>query len=75
MSEDQTQKRSPTLRRSNAKHRPRNAVALAGGFTYRAITDKVVLTRVVGGSPQEYGAGPGDLLLPGDSIEVRQRMF
>jgi polysaccharide export outer membrane protein len=53
----------------------RQAVALAGGFSYRALTDKVVLTRTVEGSQQEYGAVPGDLLLPGDTIEVRQRVF
>ncbi len=53
----------------------RQAVALAGGFSYRAITDKVVLTRLTDGGPQQYGVDPSDVVLPGDTLEVRQRVF
>jgi polysaccharide export outer membrane protein len=53
----------------------RQAVALAGGFTYRAITDKLVLSRESDGARNEYGIEPGDLVLPGDTIEVRERRF
>jgi len=51
------------------------AVALAGGFTYRAITDKVVLTRKTDAGPREYGVEPSDIVAPGDTLEVRQRLF
>ncbi|MBI1779203.1 MAG: polysaccharide export protein [Proteobacteria bacterium] len=51
------------------------AVALAGGFSYRAITDKVVLTRLAEGGTRDYGAAPKDLVLPGDTLTVMERVF
>lgn len=53
----------------------RQAIALAGGFTRRAITDKVVLTRQVDGSPKEYGVSPKDFVAPGDTLDVQRRLF
>jgi len=52
-----------------------NAVALAGGFTYRADQDDIIITR--GGSE---GRKIGDvkvdtLVLPGDIVEVTERFF
>ena len=51
------------------------AVALAGGFTRRAITDKVVLTRQVDGGPKEYGVSLKDFVAPGDTLDVQRRVF
>lgn len=51
------------------------AVALAGGFTRRAITDKVVLTRQADGSPKEYGVALKDSVAPGDTLDVQRRLF
>lgn len=51
-----------------------NAVALAGGFTYRADQDDIVLKR--GGSNTEGYAATGDTnILPGDVVEVQERFF
>lgn len=50
-----------------------NAVALAGGYTYRANEDEVVIIR---GEPQEkIIAKPGTAILPGDTIRVEHRFF
>ena len=51
------------------------AVALAGGYTRRAITDKVVVTRLTEGGPKEYGVTPKDMVLPGDTLDVQRRVF
>jgi len=51
------------------------AVALAGGFTRRAITDKVAVTRLTDAGPREYGLGPRDTLAPGDTVNVQRRVF
>ena len=51
------------------------AVALAGGFTRRAITDKLVLTREVDGGPKEYGVSLKDFVAPGDTLNVERRVF
>jgi polysaccharide export outer membrane protein len=52
-----------------------NAVAIAGGFTYRANEDTVYLTR--GGDPngEKVKVGMDMILLPGDIVEVRERYF
>ena len=51
-----------------------NAVALAGGYTYRARKDEVLITRAKGnGTPEE--TGPDALVLPGDVIQVKERFF
>ena len=51
-----------------------NAVALAGGFTYRADQDDIVISRG-GSSGPEYQAAPDSKVLPGDIIEVQERFF
>lgn len=50
-----------------------NAVALAGGFTYRARESEVLLSRH--GSTAETPVPPDTLLLPGDIISVEERFF
>jgi protein involved in polysaccharide export with SLBB domain len=51
------------------------AVALAGGFTRRAITDKVVVTRLTANGPKDYGLKMNDELVPGDTVDVQRRVF
>jgi polysaccharide export outer membrane protein len=51
-----------------------NAVALAGGFTYRADQDDIVISRG-GSSGPELEAAPDTEVLPGDIIEVQERFF
>jgi polysaccharide export outer membrane protein len=51
-----------------------NAVALAGGFTYRADQDDIVISRG-GSSGPEIAAAPDSEVLPGDIIEVQERFF
>ena len=51
-----------------------NAVALAGGFSYRAKQDDFVLQR--GGSNSSGNEVQGDAaLLPGDIVTVQERFF
>jgi polysaccharide export outer membrane protein len=51
-----------------------NAVALAGGFTYRADQDDIVLTRG-GSNGEEIEAQLTTEVLPGDIIEITERFF
>lgn len=51
-----------------------NAVAMAGGFTYRAKQKDLLLTRARGDGKEER-AGQGTLIFPGDVIEVPERFF
>lgn len=51
-----------------------NAVAMAGGFTYRAKEDDLLITRAKGDGKQE-GARQETLVFPGDVIEVPERFF
>jgi polysaccharide export outer membrane protein len=51
-----------------------NAVALAGGFTYRADQEDIVISRG-GSSGPELQAAPDTKVLPGDIIEVQERFF
>ena len=51
-----------------------NAVALAGGFTYRADQDDIVISRG-GSSGPAMQAAPDTKVLPGDIIEVQERFF
>ena len=51
-----------------------NAVALAGGFSYRADQDDIVISRG-GSSGPEMQAAPDTKVLPGDIIEVQERFF
>jgi len=50
-----------------------NAVAVAGGFTYRANTSKVFITR--GNRELEFAVTPELRLEPGDVIRVPERFF
>jgi polysaccharide export outer membrane protein len=52
-----------------------NAVALAGGYTPRAYKKKVLITRGQGKDRKEFHAGEEELVLPGDSIRVEERLF
>ncbi|MBO6668065.1 polysaccharide biosynthesis/export family protein [Parvibaculum sp.] len=51
-----------------------NAVAVAGGYTYRANTDRVYITRG-DGAEQEYPASQSVKVLPGDVVRVPERFF
>lgn len=51
-----------------------NAVAMAGGFTYRAREAELLITRA-GGDGEKEPAGQDTLVLPGDVIEVPERFF
>ena len=50
-----------------------NAVALSGGFTPRANTAKVLITR--GGYESAYPVTPQTRLEPGDMIRIPERFF
>jgi polysaccharide export outer membrane protein len=52
-----------------------NAVALAGGYTYRAKKDKVLIIRANDPEKKEKTAAPNDEVLPGDIIRVPERFF
>ncbi|MGG5811214.1 polysaccharide biosynthesis/export family protein [Falsiroseomonas sp. CW058] len=53
-----------------------SAVAVAGGFNYRALRDYVAITRVgEDGRAQEYRATRQALLMPGDVVTVYERRF
>jgi len=51
-----------------------NAVAMAGGFTYRARERELLITRAAGDGEKET-VGQEALVLPGDVIEVPERYF
>jgi polysaccharide export outer membrane protein len=51
------------------------AVAVAGGFTYRAIKDYAGVVRVSNGTPEHGRIEPQGLVAPGDVIDVFQRYF
>ena len=51
------------------------AVALAGGFTYRAVKDTQSVTRAAVGQATESRATPRSLLRPGDVVNVFERHF
>jgi len=52
-----------------------NAVAVAGGYTYRAAEDRVYITRGNDGSEVEYPASQAVKVLPGDVVRVPERFF
>lgn len=52
-----------------------NAVALAGGFTYRARTDRVVIKRIKNQKTEEFDAKEDTTVLPGDVLRVTERFF
>lgn len=51
------------------------AVAIAGGFTPRAVKNKVIIIREIDGKKVRIKAGEDAQILPGDSIKVKQRFF
>jgi polysaccharide export outer membrane protein len=52
------------------------AVAVAGGFNYRAVQDYVSITRIgPDGRPVEYRAPREAIVLPGDVVTVFERRF
>jgi polysaccharide export outer membrane protein len=51
------------------------AVAIAGGFTYRAIEDKFSVVRTVDDHATEGRAFRGTRLEPGDVLTVLERVF
>lgn len=51
-----------------------NAVAIAGGFTYRAREEDFYITRA-SNPAQKAGASPATRVTPGDVITVRERYF
>ncbi|WP_419898810.1 polysaccharide biosynthesis/export family protein [Roseomonas sp. USHLN139] len=51
-----------------------SAVAISGGFNYRAVTDRVSITRIdADGKAREYLGDRQSLLLPGDVVNVYER--
>ncbi len=52
-----------------------NAVALAGGFTYRANEGEMVITRADDPAKKEQPAGPNTHVFPGDMIRIKERFF
>ena len=51
------------------------ALSTAGGPTFRADKDKVVITRIVDGAAVKGVASMNSLILPGDTIEVKEGWF
>ncbi len=52
-----------------------NAIAIAGGYSTRASTGEVIVTRQTAGGPVTMRLAPTEALLPGDTIYVRERWF
>lgn len=52
-----------------------NAVATAGGFTYRADTKKVYIRRGGGGDEEVYRLTTSTAVAPGDTIRIGERFF
>ena len=52
-----------------------NAVALAGGFTYRAKKNKALIKRTENGEITEFETEMDAIIEPGDVIEIRERFF
>jgi polysaccharide export outer membrane protein len=52
-----------------------NAIALGGGYSERADTGEVIVTRQGSNGPITMRLAPTDVLLPGDTIYVRERWF
>ena len=52
-----------------------NAIALAGGYTYRARENKIYVTRATDPKNVKHPADHDTQILPGDVIEVPERYF
>ena len=51
------------------------ALALAGGVNERGSTSGIRIVREVDGKRTELKVKPSDIIVPGDTVVVRQRMF
>jgi len=51
------------------------AVAIAGGYTYRANTSRARITRGGHATKQEFKADPTAAVFPGDTVFIRERFF
>ena len=51
------------------------AAAIAGGYTFRAATSEVVITRRTGDATREGTAEANTPVLPGDTVYVGERVF
>lgn len=51
------------------------AIAIAGGYTPRAVKNKAIIIRKINGDRIEIKATEDTPLLPGDSIKIKQRFF
>ncbi|MBT7955079.1 MAG: polysaccharide export protein [Rhodospirillaceae bacterium] len=51
------------------------SVAMAGGFTYRANKQKILIIRATDPSNKKQLVGEHDIILPGDIITVQERFF
>ncbi|MEZ5773378.1 MAG: polysaccharide biosynthesis/export family protein [Hyphomicrobiaceae bacterium] len=52
-----------------------SAVALAGGFTYRADSSRVFIRRANEAFEREFPAAPTIVVMPGDTVRVAERYF
>lgn len=52
-----------------------SVISLAGGYTYRADTRSVIITRVVDGNKVTGKADEATMVLPGDQIRVVEKWF
>ncbi len=52
-----------------------NAIALAGGYTYRARENNVTVIRATNPTREKESADHDTIILPGDVIEVPERFF
>jgi polysaccharide export outer membrane protein len=51
------------------------AIAMAGGYSYRANISKVFLTRVNSGEELVVAPVPETIVMPGDFIRIPERFF
>lgn len=52
-----------------------NAVALGGGFTYRADKDDIILIRATDPDQKPTTITPETKIFPGDVVRVEERLF
>lgn len=52
-----------------------NAVALAGGYTYRADKDEITVTRANDPKKKDVAVDENDTVMPGDIVRVPERYF
>lgn len=52
-----------------------NAVALGGGFTYRANKNQITIMRATDPNQTPVTISPEDVVLPGDVVRVEERFF